>query len=196
MGDLTLTYMGIFGILLLVVMSIVSNSGEQSLQEIEYQMYLFNCPDPIYQGTIDTQNAIIDGFVLTNYTITQSEVQSGFFGYSTFNGTQFQCNRDSITGAYGANIIIKEYGATVTNFPVGWFGYAGDWLSNGLQKVQVFFTLIAFVLTPANFSILGYTLEDLGGIAVMFIVGLYAVAYIFLGAWIYKTVSPFAGGGG
>lgn len=196
MTNLSLTYMGLFSMVLLFVMAMISNTGEQSTEEIEYQVWLFNCPDPIYHGTIeDISDIVIDGFKITNYTIVQDEVSGGFFGFSTFNGTQFTCTRDSVTHEFQLTITTKEYGKTVTNFPVGWFGYVGDMLSNVGVKLQVFATLIMFILTPANFSVLGFTLADLSGLAVVFLVGIYIFCYIFIIVWIYKMVSPFSGGG-
>lgn len=194
----TLTLLAFFSMLVLIIMAIFSNTGETATEEIEYQIWLFNCPDPIYHGTIeDIQDIIIDGFQISNYTIVQDEVSSDFFGFTTsFNGTQFTCSRDSVTGEFQLLITIKEYGKTVTNFPIGWFGYVGDVLSNVGLKLQVFGTLVMFILTPANFSILGFTLADLSGVSAMFVIGVYIFCYIFIGIWIYKMVSPFSGGGG
>lgn len=185
---MNLTYLAVFGMFLLVVMSLVSNSGEQSIDNIEEQMYLLNCPDPIYDGVATLQT--IEGFRV-NYTTSFGNTTEG-------DGTFFICSIDDITGNFQASTVIKPYGSAsfFDVIPIGWLGYVSDWISNQLQKVQAFFTLLTFVLIPVNFSILGYTLADLSGVALMVVIALYAFAYIFIGAWLYKTISPFAGGGG
>lgn len=185
---ITLTHLAVFSMFLLVIMSLVSNSGESSIDNIEAQMYLLHCPDPIYNGVATLQ--AIEGFRV-NYTIAYSN------STTDFEGTFFVCTIDSITGNFQASAVIKEYDATLFDFiPIGWFGYVADWLSNGLQKVQAFFTLLTFVLLPVNFDVFGFTLADLSGLGLIAIIALYAFCYIWIGAWIYKTVSPFAGGSG
>ena len=40
-----------------------------------------------------------------------------------------------------------------------------------------------------------YTIADLSTMAISFIIGIYALSYVTIGAWIYKLLSPFSGVG-
>lgn len=72
--------------------------------------------------------------------------------------------------------------------------YVNDYVSEILvNKAGAFFTIVFFILSPANFNILGYTINDIGGVALMFIISIYALCYIAIAAMLYKMLSPFAG---
>lgn len=176
--------MGMFAIIFLAILGFVSNSSEASQNNIADQMFLMNCPLPIYDG-VATLNSI-EGFAL-NYTVS--------YGNGTVNdGTRFECNASN--GLFGANTVIIPYGETLFDFiPYGFLGYLSDSITTLFQRVQAMFTLVSYFVTPSNFNILGYTLADLGGFALLIIVILYAVCYIFIGIMLYKVISPFSGVG-
>ena len=179
---------GVFGLLFLIFLGIVSNSSSDSLDNIEEQIFLMNCPMPIFNG-IATLNSI-DGYAV-NYTISYPTLN----GTST-EGTKFICTIDSITQNFSASTSIEPYGATLFDFiPFGWLGYLADVLTAMFQSVQAVFTLIAFFMTPTNFNILGFTLADLSGIPLFSIIALYALCYVSIGVMLYKMLSPFAGVG-
>lgn len=183
----------LIGLFILIIMAIVSNSGYDSINRIELQMFLINCPSPIYHGVATNLNT--DGLTV-NYTLTQTN----YSGHGSFNGTYFQCY-DGNAGIPGlepaptVTAVIKEYGATAFDtIPFGWLGYIADYLTHVFQKLQAFVVLLGYFATPANFSILGYGLDDLSGLSLMLIVGIYVFAYIPIFLFAYKAISPFVGG--
>lgn len=146
-------------------------------------MFLSNCPLPIYAGVATLND--IDGFAV-NYTVAYSDTNN--------TGTFFECSASG--GVFGANTVIKDYGATLFDFiPYGWLGYIADFLTTVFQRVYAIFTLISFFVAPLNFSIFGYTIADLAGIPLMIVISVYAMCYIFVGAMVYKILSPFSGVG-
>jgi hypothetical protein len=60
--------------------------------------------------------------------------------------------------------------------------------------VQAFAVLMGYFMTPANFSVLGFDLDDLSGISLFIIIALYVFAYAPIALFIYKSFSPFVGG--
>lgn len=178
----------------LAVLGIVSNSSAESIDVIQGQMFIMNCPLPIYNGvaTLDPI-APFNGFAL-NYTVTSNPDIT-----TDFNGTKFECTYDPLSAPphLGANTVIYNYGATTFfgTIPYGWLGYLSDTLGNIFGRLQAMFTLISFFVAPTNFNILGYSLTDLGGFALMFVIAIYAFCYIAIGAFLYKTLSPFSGVG-
>lgn len=135
----------------------------------------------------------INGLAL-NYTVDYGASTQGYS--SSFNGTFFECTFDPLSAppGLGANTKIKEYGYTTLGIPVGWFGYIGDWFSHGFSQLQALTTLISYFLTPANFDVLGYTLADLTGVGVMLLIGMYVFCYVPIVIFVYKAISPLAGG--
>jgi len=182
---MNLIAIGIFGILFLIVLAIISNVSAESIVNIQDQMYLSQCPLPIYDGTV-TLNSI-DGYVL-NYTVTYSSSVNG-------TGTFFECSLDLLsTPHFNANSQSKEYGATLFGFiPIGWIGFISDSLTVLGQRIYAVGTLVSFFVAPTNFNILGYTLNDLIGIALFIVVALYGLCYVAIGAMLYKIFYPFSG---
>ena len=165
----------IIGVLTLMVMGVISNSGHTSAENFQDQMYLMNCPLPIYDGVATLQS--VDDFSL-NYTVAYGSGASSGGVAQNFNGTYFEC---SVTNHLnGGNTIIKEYGATTLfgTIPYGYLGYIADWITAQFQHIQAFFTMVAFLLTPVNFDVFGYTISDLSGVALMVVIGVYILAYI------------------
>ena len=165
----------IIGVITLMVIGIIGNSGQTSTENFQDQMYLMNCPLPIYDG-VATLNSV-DDFAL-NYTVSYGTGASSGGVAQNFNGTYFNCYVTEHLN--GANTIIKEYGATTLfgTIPYGYLGYIADWITAQFQHVQAFFTMVSFLLTPVNFSIFGYTINDLSEVAVMVVIGVYIFAYI------------------
>jgi len=165
--NLNLTTWFVIAILTLMVMAFVSNSGTESSANIQDQVFLSNCPMPIFDGVATLTD--IGDFGVT-YTVVNGNGTSD-------DGTYFEC---SVTAHLNnANTIIKPYGATLFSaIPYGWLGYVADYMSAGLQHLQAWFTMITYLLTPVNIDVFGYTISDLSGLALAFVIGIYIFAYV------------------
>lgn len=142
---------------------------------------------PIYNG--DVTNLDILGFSV-NYTVTY------YSSLTDFNGTFFQCSLDSITGAFTVSAISKPYDATLFSvIPIGWYGYIADFLVAVFARLEAMFTLIGFFVLPTGFNILGITIDDLSGYALMLVISIYGLSYLAIGALMYKILSPFGEAG-
>lgn len=186
-----LIHLGMFSIVLLSMLGFVSNTSSDAIDLIQGQMFLMNCPFPIYNGVATLVE--IDGFAL-NYTVVyHNDIKTDF------NGTAFECTYDPLSAPphIGANTHIRQYGATTFwgTLPYGWLGYLSDSLGTFVNRTQALFTLISFYVTPSNFNILGMTLSNIPTIASLFIILIYAFCYITIGIMLYKVVSPFSGVG-
>lgn len=184
-----LIHLGMLGIVILAVLGIVSNTSETSLLHIEQQMFLANCPYPIYNG-VATLNSI-DGYAV-NYTVVKSDAIQ-----ADFNGTRFDCTVDPLSAPpqIGASAAIVEYGASTFwgTIPYGYITYIADNLYTFASRALAGFTLVSFFVAPTNFNILGYTIDDIGGTALFFVIGLYGFCYITIAFMLYKVASPFSG---
>lgn len=172
---MNLLYFFLFGILILFIMALISNSGTDSTLNIQDQIYLMNCPFPV-------SNAIATDVGLNDFGISYNLD----YGSSVLNntGTFFQC---TVTAPHlkGVSTTIKEYGATLFSvIPYGWFGFAEDYISVGLGHLGNFFTIVSYMVTPVNFSLMGYTISNVGGMALLIIIGIYVFAYIGIGAFL------------
>ena len=181
---MNLIYLALFGIVMLFIMALVSNSSYESISNIEDQIWLLNCPFPIVDKIATLQS--IDGFNL-NYTT------STFGNGTNYEGTYFQCR--IVDGQFNANTQIKEYGATLFSvIPYGYFGYLLDYAGTIASKVYAVATLISFFITPANFNVLGFGLDDLSGSALAILIGIYALAYAFIFIWVISTIAGIISG--
>ena len=181
----------LLGLFIIVILGIVGNTGASSVANIQREIFFMNCPAPIYHGVATLVS--INGLSL-NYTVDYGSSTQDF--QNTFNGTYFLCTYDPLSAPphLTASTIIKAYGDTLFGFiPVGWLGYIGDWFTHFFEQLQALTTLITYFILPTNFDIMGFTLDDLGGIALIIIVLLYAICYIPIVIFAYKALSPFVG---
>ena len=182
----------ILGLFIIIILGIVSNTGQTSIRNIQGQLFIANCPSPIFEGVATDLD--ISGFAVV-YNVTHSK---DINGNTTTNdqdkvGTKFECTM--VNGLFQVSTTTRQYGATLFSvIPYGWVGYISDWLSLQLSKMQAMFTLLAYFVTPANFDIMGFTLNDVGGMGLVVIIALYAFAYLPILIFAYKTLSPFVGG--
>jgi hypothetical protein len=181
----TLFYMALFGIFLLIIMGIVSNTSQTAIESVENQIFLMNCPLPL-NGAIGTLDQIV-GLTVNYTTVYDNDT-------SDYNITVFICSIDSITGAFTANTEVYTSGTDWFSSTTGTLFYASATLTALVTKGVAFLTLFSFILTPANFSILGYGIGDLTGASLAVVVGVYIVAYVFIGIWIFSTVAGALGG--
>jgi hypothetical protein len=186
--------LAVVGIFILIIMGIVSNTSENSFTRIEDQIYLMDCPYPIYEGV--AENLDIVGLTV-NYTIAHDRDINGNTTSVDADkvGTSFECSIVSL-GLKSVTSSTHQYAVTTFGFNWGYVGFLADSLTTTILKVQSFLTLFSFILSPANFGVLGYSLTDLSGIALMVVVGVYIVAYVFVATWLWVTFNPFKGGSG
>ena len=182
---MNLTTWFMFGILLIMIMSLISNTSPTALQRIQYQFDRLNCPFPLFTGQ---DQLIINGELAFGVNVTR--VQNGD---GTINGTRYICAFDPLSGPNGATVFTVEYvnyQETCFGFiPCGWFTYAGDFLTKVADKFESFFSLIVYILTPINFDIMGFTLSDLDGLSLAIVIGIYIFAYIGIGAFFAGYIS-------
>lgn len=183
---------GLFAIIFLGILGIVANTGQTAVANITVALFKMNCPLPIFEG-------VASNVTLSSSTITYNVIHGrDINGNPTTDpqdmvGTYFDCQENM--NLPNLSTIIKEYGSVqaFTAFPYGWFGYVADLLTVLFDKIQNTFVLLYFFLTPANFDIFGFTIADLSGIALMFVIMIYAICYLFIGILAWKMISPFAG---
>lgn len=185
---MNLISLGIFAIMFLALLAIVTNVGEDSQERIQNQMFLMNCPPPIYDGVV---NATAPGTTIDGFAFVYDENEVIHNG----NGTVIRCTITPLTPfpAFQVFMTEKNYQEVTLGFPSGWFSYMGDFMGSYMQRIIKVFELIGYFVTPTNFNILGYTLTDLSLIPLAMVIALYAFCYIGIGILIYKVVSPFSG---
>lgn len=167
----------------ILLIGIVSNAGTTSINKINDQFAKLQCPTPLY-NLVDFGNGTI---------INSDVVKNTGKNY----GSYYQCFYDTTSNPPSVHTTINfiNYNATsFTAFPDGWFKYVGDWVGSVMFKIGAVVNLLSYILTPINFNILGITLANLTGFALMFVIFSYLVAYLGVGLMAYKSVSPFVGG--
>ena len=179
-----------------MILAIVANSSSDSQENIQRQMFLMNCPEPSYDGQYNATNVSINGFsvLLGTNNSTNPYMNNVTFGG---NGTVFRCYVDTLSSGTGYTVTMsnKDYQEVTLGFPSGWFKFAGDFIGQLFKRITELFIMIGFFVTPSNFNILGYTLDDISGLILLFVISLYAICYIAIAVLIYKVISPFSGAG-
>lgn len=144
-----------------------------------------NCPFPINGGIANNTNIV--GLTVTYDLIRDNSTQD-------YRMTVFECSiTDPDIPLYSASTTVYT---TANNwFDVGqsYLAYLMNVIYNVFQKLQSIFSILSFIITPANFSIVGYSLADISGIGLGFVILIYALCYIFIGTWLYVTFMPFKG---
>lgn len=84
----SLIYLALFGMFMLIIMSIVSNSGETSIVNIENQLFLFNCPSPIFNGVV---NATDPGTTIEGFAVVWDSDAVIYSSGNNATGTFFNC---------------------------------------------------------------------------------------------------------
>lgn len=172
-----------FGVLIIIIFAIVSNTSATGLQNIEFQFFKMTCPYPIGQGVYNFNATfpLYDDYIEYGKDINGNDTSV----LADQVGSFIECTQDPITGNLQMNVAIKEYNASCFSaFPCGFFGYVNDLLGQILVKIVAFFTFLGFFLTPINFNILGYTIADISGVGLMIVIGLYGFAYLGIGVFI------------
>lgn len=178
--------LALFGILMLMIMALISNSSEGSMERVENEIYLMNCPLPLNGARPNPTSLDIEGLTVTYDTLYDNSTD--------YHVTVFICRIDPITGE--KTVSDEVYTATTNWFDTttGTLFYASSVISSLGEKAVHFLTLLSFIITPANFEIMGYTLDDLSGIALGVVIGLYVISYVFIAIWIFTMVVGSLGG--
>lgn len=166
-------------------MAIVSNSAPSSIAAIQTQFERFGCPMPSITGLWSQPESNGQGVNATNLQYSGATYNYPNVGNQTLTLTCTEVHTlDSFDYAYGSPTV--AFAGTIF--------FISDWLSELIvNKLAAFFTILFYILTPANLNFLGFTIADLTGVALMAIIGLYILCYIAIGALLYKIISPFAG---
>lgn len=183
-----LFHMALIGIFILLIMAIVNNTSQTAFTAFENQIFLMNCPYPINGGVATNLN--IDGLVIT-YDVNKDN------STSDYHITIFDCGIvDPDIPLYSASTTVYTNSANWFNSMTGGLFYLLEGIYTVASQIQAFLTIFSFILAPTNFSIMGFGLEDLSGSALMVVIGVYIISYVFIGAWLYITFNPFKGSGG
>lgn len=185
---MSLFHMAIIAMFILVMMGIVSNTNETAFTAVENQIFLMNCPYPINGGIANNTN--IEGLTVTYDLIRDNSTED-------YHLTLFNCEvTDPDIPLYGASTTVLTTSNDWFNVGQSYLAYAMNYIFAFSAQIQGALTLFSFILTPANFEILGYTLDDLSGIAFAVVVMLYLFSYSMIVAWLYVTFNPLKGGSG
>lgn len=196
--------LGIYAIIFLVLMGLVSNTSTMpatSSSSCVYRqittdtycrniaaMWTLQCPLPIYAGVV-TNATIVNNAPF--YVVNYSNNTGGGGSY----GSRFICDWDSSVpdGVQRLNVQSWNYGETLFSaFPSGWFVYASHTMTGYATKVGALATLIMDFFTPIGFSILGYSVFNITPFVLLIVIFMYAIAYLLIGVMLYKTLSPYA----
>lgn len=166
----------VFGFLIIAVMAIVSNTGQTATTNIQNQFDRIACPMPSNTGLWNSSGTLM--------------YSNGTYNYEAVS---LPTNTLTCTEVHTLDGFDYFYGVPTVPF-AGFPFFIGDWISELFaNKVSAFFTIIAYILTPINLDVFGFTIADLSGVSLMFVIGLYIFAYIPIGIFIYKAITPFAG---
>lgn len=161
-----------------MVMAMVSNSGQTAIGNIQQQFDRISCPMPAFSGLWNDTSTVASGVL--NYT-------GKTYNYPNVSNQTLTLTCTDFHTADGQDY---DMGCPAC---VGWVVFIPDWFASLTDHILGVFTIIAFMLSPINFDVLGYTIDDLSGLSLMFVIGLYIFAYIPIGIFLYKALSPFTG---
>jgi len=158
-------------LIVLVLMNFVFSTFDNGTSPaITQQTYLMNCPLPIQNQLVNMTAPSAPNIVGT--TVTYQVLFPAQVGNTTNTGTFFNCYIIPSTGLLGLNVNnpARNYGATVLDFPTGWFSWIGDTISAIFQKTWASINLGYLYLTiPAVVTgIVWYNL--ITGLLIMFFV--------------------------
>lgn len=166
---------GFFGLILLIILAFISSQSPTNLSNIDKEFKRLTCPMPAISGLWNQTNVLQYTGATYNYrSVSNQTLTLTCTQIHTLNGVDYNYGQPTVA--------------------IGVFYFAQDVLSSVLDKVLAFFTLVSIVLSPANFSILGYDINDLNTTGKAFVIAIYIASYIAIGAMIYKLASPFSGG--
>lgn len=181
---MNLVVWSVFGFMIIAVFAIVSNTGATATANIGARFEEIGCPMPEQSGLWSDPASNGQG---VNSTLLQRD---GFTYNYPNSGNQTLTL--TCTPVHTMNGLDYCFGCPSPP-AVGVLIFIGDYISEFFFKASAFFQIIGYILTPINFDIMGFTIADLDGISLMIVIGLYIFAYIPIGIFLYKAISPFAG---
>jgi len=163
----------------LAILAILGNTSPSGQDAINNEFERLSCPLPEAGGLWNSSGTIIHGNGTYNW---QRDGSNGAQPPDTLTCTQVH-TLQGVDYYYGQPAVA-----------IGVFYFINDYVSEVLaNKGGAFFTILFYMLTPANLDFLGYTIDDLTGVPLIFILSVYIMCYIAIGALLYKIISPFAG---
>ena len=169
------------GLFIILLFALISNTSAAGLNNIQHQLFIATCPMPV-------ANAIDNLYIYHSHAGHSDDittVQYGNFTYAPSGngfGTFYQCittGANSVPpNANEINIAVKAYNQTTVNFPSGSFVFGADCITIASQRAMAGANLLAYILTPINFNVLGHTISEVGGLGAFFIITLYIFAYL------------------
>lgn len=176
----------LISVIAIFILGVVSNASVPSLVRIQYQFDRLSCPLPIAHGQ---DQLILDGDLAFGVNITHTA--------SPDNGTKYTCEFDPLSGPSGATTFYADYKnyeqTCFSVIPCGWFTYLLDTLTMIADKFGAFFALLVYFLTPINFNIMGYDINDVGGLGLAFLIGTYIFFYIGIGQYFAVYIAGLIG---
>ena len=182
-------HLGAFSIVFIAILGFISNQNPTNQDKISIQFLKLSCPLPLNSATA---NVSLNGsaIVVTNITRDSS---SGDYHVTTFNC--YDANEGFSPSAPSVSTTVYTTANNWFGITTGYLFYLSEIISDIVQKIIAMFTIMASFLTPVNFTILGYTLADLGAVATMAVITIYIFCYLMIAIMIYKVISPFTGVG-
>lgn len=179
--------MGIFGIIFIAILGIVSNTGTTSADNVEDQMFLMGCPMPLWSTF--PNNTSIEGFAVTYDTIRNDTFANNIYVFDCFIDPVSDNRGLTVTAYLSSSGFFANFSNLFATLGFLYFAF-----QTAFANAIAMFTLITFYLTPINFDILGFTIADIGGQGLALVVFIYAICYISIGLMIYKLVNPLGSG--
>lgn len=133
----------------MVSMSFVFQSG---VQDIRGNMFIANCPFPIWKDGVSNLN-IQTG----SNTVTYDVIPIATGSQSYANVTQFFCSYTTSPLLLSANTKVYIFGSDTLGTTFGFFSYVSDSMTTIGQKIQ--YTILAvwgFINAPASISALSF----------------------------------------
>lgn len=186
---MNLVIWAMFGMIIIALMGIISNTGATATANIGQQLDRLGCPMPSQTGLWNNTGTI----TYTNYTYNYEAVN--------LNTLTLTCSEIHTLDGYDYQFGVFEVQPFFSNgtgfqfgVAIGWAFYLGDAISEIFaNKLVAIFTIVSYFLAPINFDIFGFTLADISGVALMVIIGIYIFAYLPIAIFLYKVITPFAG---
>jgi len=144
-----------------------------------------NCPFPINGGIANNTNIV--GLTVTYDLIRDNATED-------YRLTLFDCQvTDPNTPLYAVSTTVLTTSNNWFNVGQSYLAYLMNVIFAVFAKLQAVFSILSFIITPANFTIIGYSLADISGVGLGFVILIYAICYMIIGVWLYVTFMPFKG---
>jgi hypothetical protein len=209
----TIAHVAIVGIFFIMIMGLVGNTTSFSdNSSVAGNAFIgLQCPMPDGNGAFDELRGIGPANNNTRRSLTYNWnetkwVETGDGRYLTSDGgVATALNTQDGISCSPVHTFGQPEGCGQTNgngcdylfgsptVALGVLFYAVDYIAEFFHKLASFFVLVGSLLSPVDWTIFGLTIDDLDTTVQSFLWGGYIFFYTFIGAWVYKVVSPFTG---